>query len=62
MENKIVYEIVERNINWNEWTVDENGWLINRRTGEVYGQYLYENEEATYSSLTEIILATLLSL
>jgi len=60
MENKIVDEIVERKINWNECIVDENGWLINRRTGEVYGEYLYEGEEEiTYGSLTEAIVATL---
>jgi len=62
MENKVIDEIMAKRINWDEYTIDENGFLIRRQDGLVVGQYLYESEETTYSSLTEAILTMLLSL
>jgi len=59
MENKVVDKIVERKINWNEYTVDENGFLIRKDDGTVEGQYLYEDEEVCYSSIASAIRATL---
>jgi len=59
MENKVVNEMIKRRINWDEYAVDENGFLVRRHDGVVEGQYLYEDEEIVYTSVVDAIKATL---
>jgi len=55
MENKVV----EGKINWEIYRVTPEGRLINIMTGEEVGQYLYEDEEVSYSSVVDAIKTTL---
>jgi len=59
MENKVVDEMIKKRINWNEYAVDENGFLVRRQDGVVEGQYLYEDEDIIYTSVADAIKATL---
>jgi len=59
MENKVVNEVIKRKINWDEYAVDENGFLVRRRDGVIEGQYLYEDEDIIYTSVADAIKVTL---